>query len=113
MKRYAAFAAVAVLTAGAALAQTKADVMLSASSKNPSFCTQGDGNFVKKWSVAIAGDQATVSGGNTLTLKRVADGRYETETTLGGSKLKWTVVGSSPLTFTVASTSGCTWEGKS
>lgn len=102
-----------LFAAGAAIAQTKADVTLVASSKNPSFCAQGDSSFVRKWSVAVAGDQAMVSGGNTLTLKKVADGKYETETTLGGGKMTWTVVAGPSLSFTVTSTRGCTWEGRS
>jgi len=54
-----------------------------------------------------------VSGGNTLTLKKVADSKYETETTLGGGKLIWTVVAGPSLSFTVRSTQGCIWEGRS
>lgn len=102
-----------LFAAGAALAQAKADITLAASGKNPSFCMQGDSSFAKKWSVAVAGDQATVSGGNTLTLKKVADSKYETETTLGGGKLIWTVVAGPSLSFTVRSTQGCIWEGRS
>lgn len=61
----------------------------------------------------MAGDQATVSGSYTLTLKKVADGKYETGSTLAGGKATWTVVTGPPLFFTVTTTHGCTWEGRS
>ena len=114
MKNYAACAAtIAAFLAQTAVAQTKADVTLAAGGKNPSFCMQGDSSFAKKWSVAITGDQAVVSGSGTVTLKKVADGKDATETTLGGAKQTWTVVAGPPLTFSVVTTAGCTWEGRS
>jgi hypothetical protein len=63
--------------------------------------------------VAINADTAVVTGGNSLTLKKTSAGAFETETTLSGGRITWTVLAGPPVSFKVSTARGCVWEGKS
>jgi hypothetical protein len=109
-----AAASMLFLLSGPSIAQAQTfEIGLSPSAKNMASCNAGDSTWAKKWKAEIAGDNATVSGGTQVPLKKASNGLYETTVSFGNSGTFTISLNASERSLKILNKAyGCIWEGK-